>query len=734
MADHLLAGPTRRRGRPVGAKTRLLDEHAVIGRHHFSFLRAALEGVSLRRAWESYLSFAGGPDDERHFARRLRELQAQLHRIAEARGLADVAAIAFAAEASAGPIGDDPAAALPSLDGWIAERCAEAELDADALSQAEWLAEYREAFGLDREPLPRPALATPETPATRFTLADRLKALNTLADRVARSPALSDPVETWLGAGIPGHLRMVGVVTLREVIDFVNVHGFRWHRRVAGIGEERAGRIVDWLAPLGVQAGHPFRDYARRRPALALLEREHTLARLAPAPRYAIAPLDRFAVPAELNGAAGTFRVNGPNVLGAKNDVDAILGWLQRYRKSARTFASYSLAVERFYLWCIMERRVALSSLVEGDLLAYSDFLSAPPAHWVQERSVARSDSAWRPFRGPLSPLSQRHNFSVIASLLSDLVEAGYLTANAARGVTPGLKLPRATINKRRSFNEEQWALIMEVLAALPANAFTRRNRLILELGSTTGLRLIEIATARMSGLREVTVDGAKSWMLDVVGKGGKIRSVMVYEDIKDLINAHHADMEAAGIGFDPGVADVRALYGTSSQTTLPSPAGASLASRLTAGAGPDLRPLVGALRKPPPRWSLDDNGVALLPKGPGHAPQNADRYGALDPSALYQSLKRLFRRVADVAAQREAQAGPATDTSIQPSGFLRASTHWLRHFFANSAAQDMDIRLLRDVMGHADLRTTSVYIDVEERELVRGLRGLPRRAGSKSS
>jgi hypothetical protein len=62
------------------------------------------------------------------------------------------------------------------------------------------------------------------------------------------------------------------------------------------------------------------------------------------------------------------------------------------------------------------------------------------------------------------------------------LVDAGYLTANAARGVTPGLKLPRATINKRRSFNEAQWALVMEVLGALPDTAFTRRNRLILEL------------------------------------------------------------------------------------------------------------------------------------------------------------------------------------------------------------------------------------------------------------
>lgn len=71
MAD---AGvPARRRGRPRGAKTRLLREGSgELGRHHFAFLRALLDGVDLERAWRLYLSFTGGPSDRRHFATRLR--------------------------------------------------------------------------------------------------------------------------------------------------------------------------------------------------------------------------------------------------------------------------------------------------------------------------------------------------------------------------------------------------------------------------------------------------------------------------------------------------------------------------------------------------------------------------------------------------------------------------------------------------------------------------------------
>jgi hypothetical protein len=48
--------PPRRRGRPRGAKTRLLREGSgELGRHHFAFLRALLDGVDLERAWKLYL-------------------------------------------------------------------------------------------------------------------------------------------------------------------------------------------------------------------------------------------------------------------------------------------------------------------------------------------------------------------------------------------------------------------------------------------------------------------------------------------------------------------------------------------------------------------------------------------------------------------------------------------------------------------------------------------------------
>lgn len=88
----------------------------------------------------------------------------------------------------------------------------------------------------------------------------------------------------------------------------------------------------------------------------------------------------------------------------------------------------------------------------------------------------------------------------------------------------------------------------------------------------------------------------------------------------------------------------------------------------------PEQRPSIGALRRQVPRWGHDEMDVAGLDR----TPQQGDACGGIDPSALYQALKRLFARVAEQALLAEL----LLDGMVLRS----ASTHWLRHFFANKA------------------------------------------------
>lgn len=171
-AAHGVPGPV---GRPYGSTSSALAGHRTLRAVHFTYVRFVLEGMPLRDAWERCLAFAGGKDDERHFARRLREICAQIRTGARAHGTERLARIAIddlvrrrfvapsrvapdgGATASMEAAGSDrgaappgpPAAApaIPTLDEWIESRCAEYGVDIDFQPYGDWLAEYEVEFG-----------------------------------------------------------------------------------------------------------------------------------------------------------------------------------------------------------------------------------------------------------------------------------------------------------------------------------------------------------------------------------------------------------------------------------------------------------------------------------------------------------------------------------------------------------------------------------------------------------
>ena len=770
--------PNRSRGRPRGTQTRLLHEHAGhLGRHHFAFLRALLDGVELEQAWTRYLAFSGGPSDRRHFVSRLRQVveaiehagarQACAAELAVAlpalRALPDFVPARGARRDTLPPTATvSTTAAAPFLEDWRSAQCGASGIEEDFYTQAEWVDLYGEAFGhappasvsasvpaLSPEPAPvlsatvharlaetdHPEVNPRLTPAQRRAVID---ALATLERVLAREARLDDETGFWLGAGLPRELARVGVQSLGDLVRTINLQGFRWHRTVSRLGAVRAARLVAWLVPIAQQGDQAIRDSALRPESDLARLRQRDLAGSPvtdPAgltsgtdPLMPVAvPVMDVTLPDALSGRDGLFRSPDTNVWGAQTDVQAIQQWLSRYQGQTRR--DYARIAERFYRWCLQVRRKALSSLQEPDLQAYQAFVTAPPPDWVQPRKVRREDAAWRPFRGPLGRNSQRHEFAVLGGLFAAMHDKGYLRANAMSGLGRTLGLVKPSIDVRRSLNEAQWSFAMAVLRERPDTPARRRLQLLLELASTTGLRLSELATTRMKGLRQELVDGESAWLLDVIGKGGKLRTVMVFDDIKALMERHHADMDAAGVGFEGAVKRVQvpnSLPTTAAGERMAAggpgadalePTGNALQDALRAEHLQAWRPLIGILRRPPPRRDLDARGVPFVDR---EHPAQADRYGALERSAIYGLLRRFFRDVANAAATREG-APPAAE-------FTRASTHWLRHTFANEAIKQMQPQVLQSLLGHSDLRVTSVYVKAQAADLVRGMRALPRK------
>lgn len=838
----------RRRGRPPGQRMQLLA--ASLRHHHFSFLRARVEGVrDLRWAWEQYLGFEGGPDDERHFHLRLRELVKLVSFAAGERGLADRALKAFSgldlrppaaparsasapapteqgAGAAAAPAAPPPppVKALPSLDEWIEEKCAEWGVDFDFQRQSEWLEQYEEEFGLNQPPpaqaatagmdlpdaseAPSPPPSNPGAPGAPAgdasaapgagsegppvpigTLEERIAHLKVLDLELSKPPSLDDTLASWLapemarrlaGAAIKG--KAMPLVTLANLIDFVNLFGHRWWVHVPRLGDERAKRLVSWLVPQAEALGRPIKEasrvpYAQRLQAQQVAH-ETALARLGADAnrRFGVVPLDRLAVPPEIDGRTGTFRSAAPNTLGVENDLDAIYAWLRRPgEEKVRTNKQYGRMLERFYLWCLWIKKKPIGDLVEGDFHDYKAFLKKPPADWVNAMPVNRRSPDWRPLRGPLNENSLRQNFTVINAFLNAMHKAGYLRAQAAEGVMPSLRLKQLRVNIDRSFDDAQWAWVMDCLAARyeaaqkshaasqaaedalaikegrhpkrvsPLRlALLRRQRLVLELGATTGLRLIELVTTRLGQISRVDVDGESVWLAKVIGKGEKEREVLIYDDIMDLIKQHHADMDEAGTSFAPASKRVRTI--NNPDAAPPEEEGPSGAPAVNPAYAPE--PGSGLIQVPSPALALQPDGpeqldermrplVGALRRGVSPAQAraakkagaksedevlNAERYGSLDPNGLRQALKRFLAACADEAER----AGAGIDVEK----LREASTHWLRHFFANSAASDgVSPVALMESMGHGSLSTTSVYLRQERKRLVSEMAKMRRRS-----
>lgn len=646
----------RRRGRPTGKPMPTVSGQP--GHHHFSFLRAVVQGVDLRRSWTLYLSFEGGSETERYIAARHREIEELVVSAAVGRGMESRVRTAMLGQFGGGdgaltpqpePVafaGSATLGQIPSLDEWITERCEQIGVDVDFQSQAEWLQEYEDEFGLNRaEPvLKATALPSPIAIGTGPglpSLAQRLAALSALESALARPPSLDDDVSAWFVPDLckrmafawrSAEFSMSGPgpsIRLRDLIDFVNLRGNRWWRCVPRIGGVRAKRMIDWLAPLARTLGYPLdRSALVPQHELVLAEREskgaaHRGPGCSGFGLLETASLKRLHDPrAFADGRLAGFSMAGAPLLPSPADLAAIRGWLDALL-SEHTRSTYTIAVERFYLWCLLVRGLPLSSLSASDLPAYQAFLREPPAHWIQARQHPRESAAWRPFNGVLSASSQRLNMAAVRSLLVSLGRLEPKFGGTQQPSLSGAEWPAGLHDKRagsprsgglgavaghrvaRRVEAESSATLDE---AGDDQGFASgvRNRLVAALLEETGLSLSKIVGLRFSDLGPS--EGSSSQVVQA-DRSGRQRALSISRRCRALIDDHWVDRARSS-----GTPDAP-----------PSPSSF----------------LVGPLRGPVPQWSRGPDGLPVLYR------QDDRTYSLSQPvnvTAMRQALERYTR------------------------------------------------------------------------------------------
>jgi integrase len=367
----------------------------------------------------------------------------------------------------------------------------------------------------------------------------------------------------------------------------------------------------------------------------------------------ALAPLDNVLLPGELDGSNGANRASGnrPQIT-ANNDVDAIKAWLARFIDTKTTFDNYRKEAERLLLWSTIELGKPLSSLRHEDLLQYKHFLSdpQPSSRWVMRdgRKFARADPAWRPFAGPLSATSQRQASVILNVLFSWLVNAGYLAGNP-------LSLSRQRGRKAapritRYLDDDLWTEVKLTIDAMPRESSRECER---HLRMRWLFSLLYLCGLRIS---------------EVIGN-----SMGSFFCRRDKHGEERWWLDILGKG------DKLRIVPATSELML------ELARyRLELGLVPCPSPL--------------ETAPLLLPIG--GKPRTMTR------GAVHAIVKQVFERTADRFRLR----GPAF--ASQAERVMQASAHWLRHTAGSHMANsDVDLRHVRDNLGHESIGTTSNYL-----------------------
>lgn len=369
----------------------------------------------------------------------------------------------------------------------------------------------------------------------------------------------------------------------------------------------------------------------------------------------ALASLDQLAVPPHLNGSRGRNRASSRSQLAAVDDHSAVLAWLARYTDSPATLASYRKEAERLLLWCVLQRGLALSDLTHEDLLLYQRFLGDPqPAErWVMApgQKPGRNSSRWRPFAGPLGPSSLRQALSILNAMFSWLVEAGYLAGNPL--ALSRRKRRQAAPRVSRFLPEQNWSVVKAAIEAMPIG--TERERL------------------HASRCR---------WLFSLLYIGG-------------LRVSEICDARMGGF-FSRRGADGRERWwleitGKGNKTRLVPATGELMTELMRYRKGHALSPL-----------PLKGEGTPLV----------MTLIAPIKPMAR-SAIHELVKGVMQAAAAGLRQRGP--DFEAAATHLEQASTHWIRHTAGSHLSEKVDLKVVRDNLGHANISTTSIYLHTED-------------------
>jgi len=479
--------------------------------------------------------------------------------------------------------------------------------------------------------------------------------------KVGIQPFLDHPIDIWFRSSIVISMTAANIRTLQDLKDLIQSKGFNWSMKLPGLGVNKGSEIEEWMNAAHFLGGLVIPDDTPQHELVVIDEHMSV-----------IVPLDRMLVTRpDLTGEFGVNRGVGLNMLEANNDMAAIHVYLNKHRDSEKTQRAYTKEVERFLLWCLIERKKALSSVMIADCEAYKDFLANTPKSWMGV-SAPRHSARWRPFKGQLAPKTQAYAFNVLNNFFYFLHRNGYLQNNPWYAVNKPKVENRDLLDSSKALSKQVWLEltstdgILDQICAQTTDGLlavqARIARCAMLLMGTTGLRREETATVSRNNLRATEDPGV--WTLNALGKGNKWRVVQVPLRVVIALKEHWKDRDH---DFNQANSPMMLL------------------SPVLIGAAPV------AVAK---HYLVNGQDVTLTGAG-------------FTADSLYALVKKALTDAAD---------NENLTISDETREILRTSAmHTFRHTFASVAVNSgMNLTTVKDLMGHVSITTTSCYVHAE--------------------
>ncbi|MQA40664.1 site-specific integrase [Rugamonas aquatica] len=512
-----------------------------------------------------------------------------------------------------------------------------------------------------------PHFATALGGARRGTITPAvLEILIQAVDLPAPLPAPDEPVGKWFRPRLTAALRGEGVVTLGQLVAMINRRGPGWWRRIPRVGQGRADVLLNWLERQADRLG-AVRGDARTLPLAGELP-------LLPLREDALQPLGTFSLPSDLDGSRGLLRATAFCFISARNDLQAIGCYLSDYADRPHTMRAYRRELERLVLWSVVVARKPLSSLLVDDCKAYVRFLENPDPGFCGDRAP-RGSVRWRPFASePMAASSRKYAVLVLRAAFEYLHRVRYLLGNPWSAVKdPAVDTDIDRLQVQKALAPETWELLigrLEQRAQVRKQAQDRVALATLLLLGDSGLRRAEVVVARRDQLTPSRqVPGV--WLLKVLGKGRKRRQVPVSGRAVAALQAHWADL---GEDFGDAVSS---------------------------------RPLLSPVTVPATRAAQQRH----LKGTPGYT-----------PNAIYDVVVGAVQRVL-----RDLSSVGGAPVGVDPTELARLlglAPHGLRHTFGMLAVEGgVDPYVVQEMLGHASMETTAVYVRARERRIAEAAR-----------